>query len=322
MGNHRMFSNLIVDSDKFLDMPLSTQALYFHLGMKADDDGFVGNPKKIVRSVNCTEDDLKLLIAKNFVIAFESGIIVITHWDIHNHIQPSKKRDTLYREERARLELDASKVYVLKNKEQNSGNLPEPVRHNADDLPDNCRHKIRQDKVIQDKITVSSSAAANGERIDYQAVISLFNRTCVSLSKVQKLTDPRKRHIKTAVKTLGDLSFEEYFHTVEASDFLTGRKGEWKASFDWILSPSNMVKVIEGNYRNPITQGSVIHPDSSKADTSKAQLEQEELQHRFFGFLDDETEELKRWAESGDEESLRQWAESGDEEALRCFAES
>ena len=115
MGNHRMFSNLIVDSDKFLDMPLSTQALYFHLGMRADDDGFVGNPKKIVRSVNCTEDDLKLLIAKNFVIAFESGIIVITHWDIHNHIQPSKKRDTLYRDEKARLELDANKVYILKN---------------------------------------------------------------------------------------------------------------------------------------------------------------------------------------------------------------
>ena len=91
MGNHRMFSNTIVDSDRFLDMPLTTQALYFHLGMKADDEGFVGNPKKIVRSVNCTEDDLKLLIAKEFVIAFASGVIVITHWNIHNHIRKDRK---------------------------------------------------------------------------------------------------------------------------------------------------------------------------------------------------------------------------------------
>lgn len=282
MGNHRMFSNLIVDSDKFLDMPLSTQALYFHLGMKADDDGFVGNPKKIVRSVNCTEDDLKLLIAKNFVIAFESGIIVITHWDIHNHIQPSKKRDTLYREERARLELNASKVYYLKDEEQNSGNLPETVRHNADALPDNSRRKVRQDKVIQDKTIVSSSAFAAGTHTDYQAVVSLFNQICVSLSKVQKLTDTRKQHIKTAVKTLGDLSFEEYFHMVEASDFLAGRKSDWKASFDWILSPANMVKVIEGNYHNPEPH-SHRKNNNEKTESSSAQLEQEELQRRFFG---------------------------------------
>ena len=77
MGNHRMFSNAIIDSDKFLDMPLTTQALYFHLGMKADDDGFVGNPKKVTRSVNCTEDDLKILIAKGFLISFESLLLFI-----------------------------------------------------------------------------------------------------------------------------------------------------------------------------------------------------------------------------------------------------
>ena len=72
MGNHRMFANTIIDSDLFLEMPLSTQALYFHLGMRADDEGFINNPKKIIRSVSCTEDDLKLLVAKGFIISFDS----------------------------------------------------------------------------------------------------------------------------------------------------------------------------------------------------------------------------------------------------------
>ena len=74
------------------DMPLSTQALYFHLGMKADDDGFVSNPKKIVRAVNSSEDELRLLIAKEFVICFESGIIVITHWNVHNTVRKDRKK--------------------------------------------------------------------------------------------------------------------------------------------------------------------------------------------------------------------------------------
>ena len=130
--------------------------------------------------------------------------------------------------------------------------------------------------------SIYTSTSFDGEHMDYQAVVSSFNQICVSLSKVQKLTDTRKRHIKTAFKTLGDLSFEEYFHMVEASDFLTGRKGEWKASFDWILNPANMVKVIEGNYCNP-----EIHSRGKKADiktgSSPAQLEQQELQRQFFG---------------------------------------
>lgn len=108
-----MFSNTIVDSDKFLDMPLTSQALYFHLGMKADDDGFVGNPKKVTRSVSCTEDDLKLLIAKGFVIAFESGVIVITHFNIHNMVRKDRKKDTFFQSEKQQLQLDENKVYSI-----------------------------------------------------------------------------------------------------------------------------------------------------------------------------------------------------------------
>ena len=86
MANKRMFNIKIVDSDAFLDMPLSTQCLYFHLNMRADDDGFVGNPKRIQRLIGASDDDLKLLIVKKFILTFENGVIVIKHWRIHNKI--------------------------------------------------------------------------------------------------------------------------------------------------------------------------------------------------------------------------------------------
>lgn len=113
MANKRMFSMTIIDSDAFLEMPLSTQALYFHLCMRADDDGFVNNAKRIQRMVNCSEDDLKVLIAKRFIIPFESGVVVIKHWKIHNYIQSDRYRPTTYTEERAMLGLKENKAYTL-----------------------------------------------------------------------------------------------------------------------------------------------------------------------------------------------------------------
>lgn len=115
MAERRMFSKTIVDSDMFLDMPLSTQALYFHLGIRADDEGFVNNPKKIQRSIGCQIDDLKLLIAKNFIKEFNSGIIVITHWKMHNYIQKDRFKPTIYQEEKNQLEVLNNNMYMLKN---------------------------------------------------------------------------------------------------------------------------------------------------------------------------------------------------------------
>lgn len=94
-----MFAKTIIDSDAFLDMPLSTQALYFHLSMRADDDGFINNPKKISRMIGCAEDDLKLLIAKKFLLHFESGVVVIKHWLIHNALRKDRHTPTNYQDE-------------------------------------------------------------------------------------------------------------------------------------------------------------------------------------------------------------------------------
>ena len=107
-----MFAKAIIDSDIFLDMPLSTQALYFHLAMRADDEGFVNNPKKIQKMIGASDDDVKILIMKRYILTFESGIIVIKHWKIHNYIQNDRFKPTSYVEEKSTLTLDEKKSYV------------------------------------------------------------------------------------------------------------------------------------------------------------------------------------------------------------------
>lgn len=113
MAERRMFAKKITESDAFLDMPSSTQMLYFHLSMNADDDGFVNNPKKIQRMCGASDDDFKLLLAKSFVLLFESGVIVIKHWKMHNYIQADRYRPTDYVEEKSMLGLKKNKAYTL-----------------------------------------------------------------------------------------------------------------------------------------------------------------------------------------------------------------
>lgn len=113
MANRRMFAKAIIDSDAFLDMPLSAQALYFHLAIRADDDGFVGNPKKIQRMLGASDDDCKILILKDFIIIFESGVIAIKHWKVHNHIKKDRYKPTIYINEKSLLSEDKNGMYTL-----------------------------------------------------------------------------------------------------------------------------------------------------------------------------------------------------------------
>ena len=112
-----MFAKTIIDSDAFLDMPLSAQALYFHLSMRADDDGFINNCKKIQRMINASDDDCKILAAKKFIIPFESGVIVIKHWKIHNYIQSDRYKPTVYQREKSMLVVKQNKAYKLADTE-------------------------------------------------------------------------------------------------------------------------------------------------------------------------------------------------------------
>lgn len=113
MAERRMFAKTIIDSDAFLDMPATAQLLYFHLSMRADDDGFVNKPKSILRMTGCKDDDLNLLFLKKFLIPFESGIVVIKHWKIHNYIRNDRYKETKYKEEKMTLSLDENNSYTL-----------------------------------------------------------------------------------------------------------------------------------------------------------------------------------------------------------------
>ncbi|MDI6553123.1 DnaD domain protein [Leuconostoc falkenbergense] len=113
MAERRMLSKRVTDTDDFLDMPLSAQALYMHINMHADDDGFVSNVKTIIRMVGAREDDLKLLIAKRFIFSFESGVVVIRNWFIHNYIRKDRYHETLYADEKSQLSVDETGSYQL-----------------------------------------------------------------------------------------------------------------------------------------------------------------------------------------------------------------
>lgn len=157
MAKRRMFSQQITDSDSFLEMPLSAQALYFHLGMTADDDGFVNNPKRIQRVIGANEDDLKLLIAKKFIIAFESGVVVIKHWKINNAIRSDRYTPTVYTEEKALLNEKSNKAYTL------------GIPNDNQRLPSGSRSigKVSIDKLSIDNVVYDFTEELSADEIHY-----------------------------------------------------------------------------------------------------------------------------------------------------------
>ena len=112
MAERRMFAKSVIDSDAFLELPARCQLLYFHLGMRADDDGFVNKARAILRLTGCTEADMKTLIAAQYLISFPSGVVVIRHWNVHNYIKKDRYRETIHKEEKAMLGLEDSRVYT------------------------------------------------------------------------------------------------------------------------------------------------------------------------------------------------------------------
>lgn len=141
MAQKRMFSLQIVDTDAFLEMPLTTQLLYFHLTMRADDEGFVGSPRKIMKMCGFQDDDLKILIAKRFVLSFESGVVVIKHWLIHNTIRMDRFNETSYLEEKKLLKINENRSYTdqMATTRQPNDNQMEP------------QVKLSKVKLIKDK---------------------------------------------------------------------------------------------------------------------------------------------------------------------------
>lgn len=157
MAQKRMFSLNVVDTDNFLEMPISSRLLYYELGMRADDDGFVDNWKKILLFTGLKEDDMKLLITKQFIIPFESGVIVIKHWRLNNYLQRDRTKPTIYQEELKQLGLDENNVYTLYT---------------------DCIHSIDKNRIEKNSIDKNSIDIYSPEKQDnvpYKEIIDYLN---------------------------------------------------------------------------------------------------------------------------------------------------
>ena len=186
MAERRMMSKKIIHSDAFLDMPATSQNLYFHLLLEADDEGFVNSPKRIQRTVGASDGDAQMLIAKKFVITFDSGVVVIKHWRIHNYIQSDRFKSTTYVDERSMLSIDKNDGYKLDTKctpsigkdrlvedsrEKNVSTIVEfsftlktkkPFSSLSDEYKDNLEAKIKASGLPLDWTSFRDACIANG----------------------------------------------------------------------------------------------------------------------------------------------------------------
>jgi hypothetical protein len=217
--------------------------------MRADDDGFVNNPKKITRYVGAAEDDLKLLLLKRFIIGFDSGVIVIKHWRMHNTLKTDRYRPTDYQEELATLRLKENKAYTDRPSDAESGTSLEPERNQSGT---SLEPQIRIDKNRVDKNRVGSTVSKETVCCtDMQRVIDAWNG--LGLQKVTKIVPDTKRG-QWLHKRIADYGIDEVLRAVEKvrnSKFLKGDNAKgWTITFDWFLRPNNFPKVLDGNYDN------------------------------------------------------------------------
>ena len=200
-----MFAIKIIDSDEFLDMPLSAQALYFHLSMRADDEGFIDNSKKIRRMIGASEDDLKLLITKNFIIPFNNGITVVTHWKIHNYIPKDRFKSTMYESEREMLELDKKGMYTTCI--QPVDNLYTTCIQPVDNLYTTCIQPVYtgKDRLGKDNIYINTNSAPDGAQ-------------CAQMHTDSEQTEPVTVVSQEKDTQTAGASDDSYTHSVTVSD--------------------------------------------------------------------------------------------------------
>ena len=248
MARKRMFSLDVIDTDNFLDMPLSSQALYFHLGMKGDDDGFISSPKTVIRSIGAKDDDLRVLISKGFVIPFESGVIVISHWKMNNTLKNDRYKPTIYKSEKEVL-TENGDLYQLKNTDgipngykvdtkwiQNGSKL-EP-QHNI------TKHNITERSILSAEAVAPAPVVGQSptpkkpkkkiDEVDISKVADYFGNEKVNMAfneflkarKEIKGTKNTPRAVKLLIDTLKPFSPEEQYRAITTSIM-----NSWKGVF-------------------------------------------------------------------------------------------
>lgn len=265
MAKRRMFSRDVVSLDSFIDMPLSARALYFHLGMEADDDGFLGNPKMIIRSVGCSQGDLEHLIAKGFVYAFNTGVVVITHWNQNNHIQKDRYHPTKFIQEKARIQL-VNNMYTYMDTEciHNSHMLDADFIQDQNDINmEGMREKSTQNEMypscIQNGSTLDTESRS-GQVRSGQFRSGQFRSGQSSLTKpdgqAEDQTDARPAELVKYFKQVFGVSAPQTFTSTVCTALSAGLSfGSVKQAIDdaFLYNPKNpsayVVKVLQ-DYAN------------------------------------------------------------------------
>ena len=230
MAERRMFAKAIIDSDAFLDMPITARLLYYDLAMRADDDGFVNSPKKILRMIGCSADDMRILAAKRFIIPFESGVVVIKHWRIHNYIRKDTYNETTYKDEKKQLHLDENKAYTLN---PDKPVLPDDTTNDDPSTPsprpvDGSSTQVRLGKVSIDNINICGAEAPQKEK------------------PIRTIIPPKLEWIQEYCRERGNsVDPEKFFDFYESKGWMVGKNKmkDWQSSVrTWERNSPNQKK--------------------------------------------------------------------------------
>ncbi|WP_050810578.1 conserved phage C-terminal domain-containing protein [Leuconostoc citreum] len=225
MAQRRMFSKKVTDTDTFLDMPLSTQALYFHLNMHADDDGFIDNTKTIQRMIGSSDDDRKLLVAKQFIIPFENGLVVIKDWRVHNYIQGDRYHKTQYINEKSQLVIEENNMYT--KRVQDVSNMDTQVRLGKD----------RLGKVSKDILSGSDEP----DHVPYKEIVDYLNEK----------TGSKYRSSGSKTKSLIKARANEGFNLDDFKTVIEKKAKEWSGTdMEKYLRPETLFSTKFEGYLN------------------------------------------------------------------------
>ena len=272
MAQKRMFDKIITNDDNFLEMPNSTQALYFHLSMNADDDGFVNNWKSIMKITGTKEDDLKILISKSYLIPFDSGILVIKHWRINNYLRGDRYRPTQFQKEFNMLENHENKAYQLKSEWSTIGIPvvnPDKIRIDKNRIEKNREEEnsidnkkisltseemlLETDKISsKDSLVIASPTPTENKKEVFNKFLNIYNEECTNLPKCLKITEKRKVAINKCLKEkIDEEVFKQICIKANQSDFLIGENDRnWKADFDFVTRSDKAMQILEGKYES------------------------------------------------------------------------
>ncbi|HBH71130.1 MAG TPA: hypothetical protein DDX59_06630 [Lachnospiraceae bacterium] len=250
MAERRMFTKKVTDDDKFAALSSSAQALYLHLSMSADDDGFSNQVAISMFRAHASLQDLEALLKNRYIYQFETGVVVIKHWRMANALRKDRYTETQFQAELARLRIGETGAYEW---------LPDGCQMVAERLPDGCqvvatgKDRLGKDRLDKDRegdaLKSAPPAPQKHQTSKYQSILNDYNSTCTKLPRAIRLSDARRKAIAARLKVYSAEDIHEAFAKAQASPFLTGQnKRDWTATFDWLMKDANMAKVLDGNY--------------------------------------------------------------------------